>query len=271
MISLGHLMKDSVKLGKMDIKLGQVVSNPYARAFAPQIKEGEDDGAQQHQKDGGDHEVHMAHNQLDTIIKAAYELRKKLGDNEKDIPAWIQDHISNAENYITQASSGYYEYKGENVNENAPCWKGYKQVGMKSKNGKQVPNCVPEGVVKEDWADGDDTKNGKKPEEKIEEAGIPKMYIKYMAVQKKVKELEDKQKAMGAKYFAEKDPKRKASMMPDLKKGTAQLAAYRRNLADIEDKYINSLYDEDPNASKAKTAAHKDIHGYGGVYNSDFN
>ena len=24
------------------------------------------------------------------------------------------------------------------------CWKGYKQVGMKNKNGKQVPNCVPE-------------------------------------------------------------------------------------------------------------------------------
>ena len=26
------------------------------------------------------------------------------------------------------------------------CWAGYKQVGMKNKGGKQVPNCVPEGV-----------------------------------------------------------------------------------------------------------------------------
>ena len=25
-----------------------------------------------------------------------------------------------------------------------PCWKGYQQVGMKDKNGKKVPNCVPE-------------------------------------------------------------------------------------------------------------------------------
>jgi len=25
-----------------------------------------------------------------------------------------------------------------------PCWKGYEQVGMKSKDDKQVPNCVPE-------------------------------------------------------------------------------------------------------------------------------
>tara|TARA_R110000824_G_scaffold156963_3_gene330355 strand:- start:2713 stop:2889 length:177 start_codon:yes stop_codon:yes gene_type:complete len=24
-----------------------------------------------------------------------------------------------------------------------PCWDGYKQIGMKEKNGKQVPNCVP--------------------------------------------------------------------------------------------------------------------------------
>jgi len=33
-------------------------------------------------------------------------------------------------------------------NEDAdPCWKGYKMVGMKNKNGRQVPNCVPgEGV-----------------------------------------------------------------------------------------------------------------------------
>lgn len=24
-----------------------------------------------------------------------------------------------------------------------PCWKGHRQYGMKEKNGKQVPNCVP--------------------------------------------------------------------------------------------------------------------------------
>lgn len=25
-----------------------------------------------------------------------------------------------------------------------PCWKGYEQVGEKTKKGKKVPNCVPE-------------------------------------------------------------------------------------------------------------------------------
>lgn len=30
------------------------------------------------------------------------------------------------------------------------CWVGYKQVGMKNKGGKQVPNCVPESVNEQD-------------------------------------------------------------------------------------------------------------------------
>ena len=32
------------------------------------------------------------------------------------------------------------------LKENSPCWDGYKQVGMKMKDGKEVPNCVPESV-----------------------------------------------------------------------------------------------------------------------------
>jgi hypothetical protein len=31
----------------------------------------------------------------------------------------------------------------ESVNEENPCWKGYEQIGMKMKDGKEVPNCVP--------------------------------------------------------------------------------------------------------------------------------
>jgi len=30
------------------------------------------------------------------------------------------------------------------INEDkGPCWKGYEMIGMKKKNGKDVPNCVP--------------------------------------------------------------------------------------------------------------------------------
>ena len=35
-----------------------------------------------------------------------------------------------------------------------PCWDGYKPVGTKKKNGKTVPNCVPEGL--EETYDGDE-------------------------------------------------------------------------------------------------------------------
>ena len=57
---------------------------------------------------------------------------------------------------VNQGLINYYKetYKNlknnESVNEASPCWKGYKQVGMKDKGGRQVPNCVPnESVVKE--------------------------------------------------------------------------------------------------------------------------
>jgi hypothetical protein len=120
-------------------EMGKVISNPFANAFV-------------NEAEGEDHEVSMGQNQLDTIIKMATELKAKMGENEKEIPAWIQDHISKAENYISQASSNYHEY-GQNeariAEDKGPCWKGYKQVGMKDKGGKQVPNCVPEGKVNE--------------------------------------------------------------------------------------------------------------------------
>ena len=32
------------------------------------------------------------------------------------------------------------------MKEEDPCWKGYQQIGMKKKGGKEVPNCVPESV-----------------------------------------------------------------------------------------------------------------------------
>jgi hypothetical protein len=342
MIRLGGLM-DQKAFGKFE--MGKVISNPFANAFV-------------NESEGEDHEVSMGQNQLDTIIKMATELKAKMGEDEKEIPAWIQDHISKAENYISQASGNYHEYgdsnesvneapkklkhtiskkewskipkynkhigmdgvhyimkyddkigtylqgvqivdesvneapipvkdgkyhfyykdgvgyltyggkeissgdydmedgsnsywmshssfKGsqkafktgkdivnyfkskkittESVNEASPCWKGYKQVGMKDKGGRQVPNCVPEGKVNE-------------------ASRVPKMYVKYLAVQKKVNELEAAQKAMATKYFAEKELNKKAKMLQDLKKGTEQLASHRRNLAAIEDKYITGLY-----------------------------
>ena len=53
----------------------------------------------------------MAQNQLDSIIKNATELKTKIGESEINLPGWIQDHITNSENYIEQANTGYHKLK----------------------------------------------------------------------------------------------------------------------------------------------------------------
>jgi hypothetical protein len=65
--------------------------------------------------EGGDHEVAMAHASLKAIVSSATQLMSKIGEEEINIPAWIQDHITNSENYIEQANQGYHELcdKGE--------------------------------------------------------------------------------------------------------------------------------------------------------------
>ncbi len=77
---------------------------------------------------GEDHEVSMAHGLLDDIIKNATELKAKMGQDEKDIPGWIQDHISQAQNFINQANTSYHEHEApetEPVQEKAPeGWEG---------------------------------------------------------------------------------------------------------------------------------------------------
>jgi len=60
-------------------------------------------------KEGDDHEVAMAVSSLEAIAEAIVELRQKLGNTERNIPGWIQDHIAKAENYIEQAAQGFHE------------------------------------------------------------------------------------------------------------------------------------------------------------------
>ena len=65
----------------------------------------------------GDHEVSMAVSSLEAIAEAIVELRQKLGNTERNIPGWIQDHIAKAENYIEQAAQGFHELKGDDLDE----------------------------------------------------------------------------------------------------------------------------------------------------------
>jgi len=76
--------------------------------------------------------------------------KDKLKKLEKDIP--MKDFM---DRYGKDGKSVYYATltkiaKGESIEEKEnPCWDTHKQVGMKKKNGRMVPNCVPKEDVNE--------------------------------------------------------------------------------------------------------------------------
>jgi len=94
----------------VEVPSGNIVYNSEGTMESAGMTEGHE---------GQDHEVSMAQNSLKSIISSASQLMNMLGQDEKDIPAWIQDHITNAENYINQASKNYHEYHngGEDMDE----------------------------------------------------------------------------------------------------------------------------------------------------------
>jgi hypothetical protein len=93
--AVGHEDEDINNDGKVD-KTDKYLAN-RRKAVSKNMSEGED------------HEVSMANASLKAIISSASLLMSKLGNNERNIPAWIQDHITNAENYIEQAAQGFHE------------------------------------------------------------------------------------------------------------------------------------------------------------------
>jgi hypothetical protein len=97
---------------------------------------------------------------------------------------------------------------------------------MKDKGGRQVPNCVPnESVVNEI-------------------GGISKVFVAYMALQNKVRELEDTQKALLQPYLDAKKSNNITAMnkaIDALKKNQKTLDSFRKNLSKVETKYIQNL------------------------------
>lgn len=45
--------------------------------------------------------------------------------------------------YKEETTPTFSEYFEEAKKMKNPCWKGYKPIGTKKKDGKEVPNCVP--------------------------------------------------------------------------------------------------------------------------------
>jgi len=94
-----------------------------------------------------DEEGYMARAELDTIERAITNLRKVVKRGDTQLPAWVQSKITKAADYIDTAAD--YLQSDEEVSES--CWKGYKQVGMKKKGEKVVPNCVREFLEQKNY------------------------------------------------------------------------------------------------------------------------
>lgn len=81
----------------------------------------------------------------------------------RGVAAWNSGHrpgttpqqwgMARVNSYITKGKGTYHgadkDLREEDIDE--ACWDNYQQVGMKKKNGKMVPNCVPKEEVEEDY------------------------------------------------------------------------------------------------------------------------
>lgn len=95
-------------------------------------------------------------------------------------------------NKVLYHSKGNQLVKVQHMNEEkktAPkgvCWKGYEMVGMKKKNGRKVPNCVPANEAFEQFVEA----NGNKPSEReIGTKSLTNVYKKMTPGEKKKKKL----------------------------------------------------------------------------------
>ena len=65
-------------------------------------------------------------------------------DHDKDGDIDSDDYMMAKDKAIKKAM-GKEEKTSDSAEDKDPCWKDYEMVGMKDKNGKKVPNCVPKG------------------------------------------------------------------------------------------------------------------------------
>jgi hypothetical protein len=102
-IPMKHKIQIYEKLGgayRLGEDGGEQVFNKMTELLKYKVNEG---------PESQDHEVSMAGGQLDDIIKNATELKGKIGEQEMDLPGWIQDHISQAMQFINQANTGFHK------------------------------------------------------------------------------------------------------------------------------------------------------------------
>ena len=81
------------------------------------------------------------------VVELEEKMAKKDYDGDGKIESGTDEYMGSRDKAIKKAM-GKKEMKKEvkeakNGGDNDPCWDSHKQVGMKKKGGKMVPNCVP--------------------------------------------------------------------------------------------------------------------------------
>ena len=167
---------------KADLNKDKKISS-YEKKRGAAVEKNVDEG-----HEGQDHEVSMANNSIESIIWAANELKKHLQGGERDIPAWIQDHITNAENYIVQAAKNYHEYGSEEGEEEDYEEDEYDGEDYESEEEFEEPTDSEED---EEYSDEEDMDYEEEYEEDLMEAKghkVKKMKKETKTPKKKIKE-----------------------------------------------------------------------------------
>lgn len=82
--------------------------------------------------------------------------RKSLTDSNGMPSATGQPHPASDKDFVTPVPNRKTEDGSMTEEVEKACWEGYVQRGMKEKDGRMVPNCVPAAKKYDLWEDGDD-------------------------------------------------------------------------------------------------------------------
>lgn len=142
---------------KMSV-LQQLKSGTY-KGFAPKLSPEEIDAAIAYKQSTGD--INEETNPTDTVtmdvplLMRVLELAREDIEDDMSLHNVVEKLIELSANGDTLTMDNYDAIAGdqlalpapddqtESLRTENPCWKGYKPVGTKKKNGKTVPNCVP--------------------------------------------------------------------------------------------------------------------------------
>jgi hypothetical protein len=104
--------------------------------------------------------------------------------------------------------------KGEIMNES--CWKGYKQVGMKKKGSRTVPNCVKESRISfAEWVDIRESKEkpfkGYNSKKNHPEGGLKPSYAKKLGIHAGIETKREAERSGGVNKMSKKTQARRKS------------------------------------------------------------